>query len=142
MEQERRIRREEEEIKNYYKRIENREKRISGNESNLPTMKQATQPYQTYPNESHHDSRAKALEPQRPRGHSKPALLVDGDIPLLPVMQQEDTGSSSFQGQGLVGNSKINGSGFNSGSIPLLDLSEDHNSLLALKTKKGKKTKR
>lgn len=86
MEQERRIRKEEEEINNYYKNLENREKRISGNESSLPpNMKMANQPYQTYPNDSHQDSRAKAPA-QRNRGASKPSLTFDGDIPLLSIL--------------------------------------------------------
>lgn len=43
------MQKEEEEIKNYYKRLDAREKKISGNESN---MKYSNQPYQTYPIES------------------------------------------------------------------------------------------
>lgn len=86
-------------------------------------MKQAAQPYLTYPNENYQDSRAKPVQPSRNRGNSKPTILIDGDIPLLPVMPQDNTAPASFQsGQGLA-NSKSNVSGFNSGAIPLLDLS-------------------
>lgn len=87
-------------------------------------MKNSSQPYQTYPNDSHHESRAKALPPQRNRGTSKPSLVFDGDIPLLPVMPAENTAPSNFQvAQGVLANSKSNINGVSSGAIPLLDLS-------------------
>jgi hypothetical protein len=65
---------------------------------------------------------------------------------VLAVMPQESTAPSAFQsvqgGQGVLGNSKSNVSGFNSGGIPLLDLSEEPSNYLPLKSKKTKKTKR
>lgn len=57
-------------------------------------------------------------------------------------MPQETTAPSAFQSVQGLGNSKSNVSGFNSGAIPLLDLSEEPNNYLPLKFKKAKKSKR
>jgi len=56
-------------------------------------MKQSRTPYQTYPNEQ--DSRAQPQQ-QRNRGSSKPYLLANGDIPLLPVMPPDNTAPTAF----------------------------------------------
>ena len=103
-------------------------------------MKQSRAPYQTYPNEQ--DSR---VQPQRNRGASKPSLLIDGDIPLLPVMPPDNTAPTTFHNsppQGMSSSkSKVNF--VSSGAIPLLDLSEEQpHPPYGAKTKKGKKTKR
>ena len=49
-------------------------------------MKQAAQPYMTYPHESQSDSRMKN-NIGRNRMPSKPSLNNDGDIPVLPLLQ-------------------------------------------------------
>lgn len=103
----------------------------------------ANQPYQTYPNDSYNESRAK-VPSQRNRGNSKPSLTFDGDIPLLPVLPNEPS-IPAFQSVSHaappLANSKYH-SNVNSGAIPLLDLSEEPAHLIAAKTKKGKKSKR
>ena len=124
--------------------MESRDKRASPNDSQLPNMKQAGQPYQTYPNESHHDSRARG---NKNRGNSKPNIVIEGDIPLLPVMPADSNAFASFQGgssinQGILSNSKSKVNVVSSGAIPLLDLSEEQHTFHAAKSKKGKKTKR
>ena len=109
-------------------------------------MKQANQPYQTYPNENHQDSRARGPHNMnRNRGNSKPSILIDGDIPLLPVMPPDNTAPSAFHGnpnQGVLSSSKSKVNVVSSGAIPLLDLSEEQHGVQAAKTKKGKKSKR
>jgi hypothetical protein len=51
-------------------------------------MKLANQPYQTYPVEMQSESRHKGISLNKAKiGQStKPALINDGDIPLMPVM--------------------------------------------------------
>lgn len=86
-------------------------------------MKQSHAPYQTYPNVQ--DSRAQQQQ-GRNRGASKPSLLVDGDIPLLPVMPPDNTAPATFHNSppnGVLSNSKSKANFISSGAIPLLDLS-------------------
>ena len=89
-------------------------------------MKQTNQPYQTYPNDSHHDSRAKGKHIPKNKNSSRPNIVIEGDIPLLPVMPIDNTAPSAYYGanQGVLGNSKSKVSIVSSGAIPLLDLSE------------------
>lgn len=84
-------------------------------------MKQSKAPYQTYPNEQ--ESRVQPAN--RNRGASKPSLIADGDIPLLPVMPPDNTAPSAFQNNhGILSNSKSKVNFISQGAIPLLDLSE------------------
>jgi hypothetical protein len=107
-------------------------------------MKNANQPYQTYPIDS--ESRVRGVQQSRHRGSSKPHLTFDGDIPLLPVMPADNTSSSAFHGgivQGILANSKSKVNTIvSSGAIPLLDLSEEQQMGHGAKTKKSKKSKR
>ena len=105
MEQDRRFRREGEEIRNYYKSIENRERRVSNESTAGPggiqnsRMKQSQQqPYQTYPKDgAPMESRYRANS-NRPRGNSKAQLVgAEGDIPLMPVLPPEYSSQASLQ---------------------------------------------
>ena len=77
-------------------------------------MKSANQPYQTYPNDSHPDSRVKNIKNK----NSKPNP-VDGDIPLLSLVSDIAENAPPP-----LASSKAYASGnINHGAIPLLDLS-------------------
>ncbi len=98
-------------------------------------MKNANQPYQTYPNESHPESRVKNGKNK----NSKPNP-IDGDIPLLSLLTDVADNTPPP-----LASSKAYASGsINHGAIPLLDLSEEQGtSTFGVKSKKGKqKTKR
>lgn len=87
-------------------------------------MKNSIAPYQTYPNDSQHDSGVKLTFKDKNRS-SKPFIAIEGEIPLMPLMPDYPTNNfNSLQSQvGLV-NSKVNINLVNPGAIPLLDLSE------------------
>ena len=129
----------------YYKHLESRDKRISANQSSAmqaSNMKQAVQPYQTYPVEMQNQSRQKGISLNKSKaGQSKAYIVNDGDMPLMPALpfQYEKNGQSGFkesQPQGSV-LAMSKQSIQNIGSIPLLSLSEDSNPVMA-KAKKGK----
>lgn len=123
-EQEKRLHKEENDIKNYYRHLEGKkgpaESGLQGSH-----MKYTREPYQTYPKEG--DSRAK---------HQRPSQ--DGDIPVMSMMPND---YPHLQRQTLA-NSNFN-SNDHFGNIPLLDLSEEQSALLQSKAKRSKKpTKR
>jgi hypothetical protein len=102
-------------------------------------MKLANQPYQTYPVEMQSESRQKGISLNKSKnGQSKPSLLHDADIPLLPVMPLEfaqSVGREQQQQNSVLAISKQ--SVANIGNIPLLNLSDDINPA-ASKAKKAK----
>lgn len=103
-------------------------------------MKQATQPYQTYPTEQQADSRHKGASLSKNKaGHSRPALH-DAEIPLLTVMPSEISKEHSVLAISKQSIGNI-GSIANIGNIPLLNLSDDPNPNKFKKTKQ-KTTKR
>lgn len=105
-------------------------------------MKNSLAPYQTYPNDSHHESGVKLGLKDKSRG-SKPFIPIEAEIPLMPLMPDYPSNNfNSQQNQGIA-SSKVNTNLINPGSIPLLDLSEEQNIVGGAKSKKGKqKTKR
>jgi hypothetical protein len=102
-------------------------------------MKNSLAPYQTYPNDSGHESIVKLALKDKSRA-SKPLIPIEAEIPLMPDYPSNNFNSQQTQA---TSNSKVNPNLVNQGAIPLLDLSEEQNIAGGIKTKKGKqKTKR
>jgi hypothetical protein len=88
-------------------------------------MKQANQPYQTYPVEMQNESRQKGISLNKAKGQSKPILFNEGDIPLMPLLPLEYASAGkepqTLQQGSVLAMSKQ--SMQNIGNIPLLSLS-------------------
>ena len=105
-------------------------------------MKNSLAPYQTYPNDSGHESGVKLGLKDKSRA-SKPFIPIEAEIPLMPLMPDFPSNNFNSQQGQAIANSKVNTNLVNPGAIPLLDLSEEQNIAGGAKAKKGKqKTKR
>lgn len=85
-------------------------------------MKNSLAPYQTYPNDSQHQSGVKLGLKDKSRA-SKPFIPIEGEIPLMPLMPDYPSNNFNSQQSQSIGNNKVNTNIINPGAIPLLDLS-------------------
>lgn len=106
-------------------------------------MKQASQPYQTYPVELQSESRQKGISLNKQKtGQSKTNLHYEADIPLMSILPTDILQPVyKEQQQSVLAMSKQ--SIQNIGNIPLLSLNEETNPVLSkAKKAKQKTTKR
>jgi hypothetical protein len=106
-EQERRLHKEENDIKNYYRHLDGK-KGPAESALQASHMKYTREPYQTYPKEG--ESRAKYTQKHQ-----------DGDIPVMSLMP---TDFAHLPHRQTLANSNFTRNADNFGNIPLLDLSQ------------------